>query len=176
MSSFLTDRSSLSTTRFQPRWSTSIRPISLRNQFQSTKRKDFLVNVVIMILVTLSVIFYLFVTHIIGFTCRKQTEKEKEKSDTLRKKWMPFLWAIGSIYTIVFLIALITIISVSKDTDDLYGVFGIGIWCQISIFLILLGSEKAQCYHITVMYITFILILYVFMLYSFFFGKNKFYK
>lgn len=149
----------------------SIRPMSFRNQFQQTQRKEQLFNRLLMCVVTLSVLFYAVLSPVIGFQCGKRTDDQEEYSLTMWKKLFPFLKTISIVYTILFLFAMIVVYGTSRN-DDWMGILIVGIWCQISILLVWIKQYEItnrRCYHISIMYISWI--LFVFMFYSFF--KNK---
>jgi hypothetical protein len=152
----------------QIRRSISIRPMSFRNQFQQTRRKEQLFNRLLMSLVTLSVLFYAVLSPIIGFQCGKRTDEQEEHSLKMWKKLFPIVMTISIVYTLFFLYSMIVIYQINRN-DDWMGILIVGIWCQISILLLWIKQYEitnSRCYHIAIMYISWI--LFFFMFYSFF--------
>lgn len=145
--------------------------LSFRNEEQQLSKHDNLINRLIMMITTISFIFYIFISSFIGFSCGNWTESKKQQIEKKRKKLMPILLGIGVIYTLVFLSCIIIVVINRRKDDDWMGILGIGIWCQISIILLFSKKQNKsmRCYHIIIMYITFI--LYPMLFYTFFLKK-----
>lgn len=151
----------------------SYRPLSFKNVQKHYRKNDLFVNRMIMIIATLSVFYYVILSQVIGYKCGDWSAEQEQQYQNKRKRLMPLLLTTGIIYTVVFLCSLIYLIKTGSQ-DDSSGLFGIGVWCLISI--IMLWSKKQddkniRCYHIIIMYITFI--IYFLLLLSFFFGKSS---
>lgn len=148
-------------------------PLSFKNVQQQHQRNKLVVNRFTMMIATLSFVYYIILGQMIGYQCGDWSVEQEQNFKNKQKKLMPVLLTISIVYAVIFFFSLIYLIKTGNQ-GEWTGLLGIGIWCLISIIMVWSkkhDDKNIRCYHIIIMYITFI--IYSLLLFSSFFGKKS---